>query len=155
MEGGLNLFIDKIKSGEQLPTDFVGSYMCIIESISPYLLNRTVEKFGAAIVENATKYILACTPDSLKTLSFETLKSVYSGIYALARRVYPLAKADEITETFYLQMALMCIKTDYLERKLNGVTFLSEISKNIKYKDFSHLKKSDLTELIESGKLLP
>lgn len=152
MEGGLSLLIDKIKSGDQIPAEFVGSCMCIIEKISPYLLNRTVEKFGASIVEYSTKYILSCTPDNLKTLSSETLKSVYTGICALARRVYPLSRADEITENFYLQMALLCIKTDYLERKLNGVTFLSEISKNIKYKEFSHLKKSDLTELIESGR---
>lgn len=125
--------------------------MNIIEAIYPYLFNRTIEKYGKVILETSSQYLLASPPETMKACSLEMMKNICSGVRGLAKRVYPSVKADEIYERFYLSLAINCLKTDFLERKLNGVAFLGDIYKNIKSKDFVHITKKELVLLIETG----
>ena len=150
MEGGLSLLREKLnRPNEVIPSDFVGGFMSIIDAICPYLLNRTIDQFGDDIIRSAIFYMLESPPDVVKTFTSEMIQNVYSGVQHLSKRAYPRKEAVETYERFLLKIAILCLKTDYLERKLNGVSFLGEIHKLIKAKDFICVGKADLLEVIE------
>ena len=154
MNGGLQLLEDYLRSHAAEPGsgEFVAAFMSIMEAITPYLLNRTVDRFGEKIIKLATQSLLANGSDVLRTISLEMMKSLLGAIQILAKRLYSTGQASEIYETFFLNISVACIKTDFLERKLNGVSFLGEIYKGIKSKDYIHVTKKDLVHIIETGR---
>lgn len=154
MEGGLDLLKDRLTIGVEASTaEFVGFYMSIMEAITPYLLNRTIDQYGQDILVRSKNFILNSPLDILKTFSSDMIKSVYTGYTILAKRLYSSDQAAAQYETFFLELAINCVKTDFLERKINGVTFLGDIYKNIKNKDFKEVDKKQLVKAIEDGSL--
>jgi hypothetical protein len=155
IEGGLQVMKEKLsKANELCPADFIGSFMTIIEAISPYLLNRTVQQYGDEIIRTVMHYMLESPIEIVKTFSAEMIQNVYSGVRHLAKRVYSRPIAVDLYERFLLKMAVVCVKTDFLERKLNGVSFLGEIHKLVKAKEFVKVGKKDLLDVIEQENIV-
>ena len=154
MNKGLDMLEEHLKGqkADHCSGDFVASFMTIVEAIAPYLLNRTVDKYGEQIINLATQSLIGSTAEVLRSISLEMMKSVFGAVQILAKRLYSTAKASEIYETFFLNMAVTCVKTDFLERKLNGVSFLGDIYKGIKNKDFIHVTKKDIVSVVEGGR---
>jgi hypothetical protein len=153
IDGGLDFLKERLATSVDATTaEFVGYYMAIIEAITPYLLNRTVEQYGQDILDRVKNFMLNSPLDVVKTFSSEMIKNVYSGFTALAKRLHNSDQAAALYETFFLDLAVNCVKTDFLERKINGVTFLGDIYKNIKNKDFKEVDKKQLVKAIEDGR---
>lgn len=154
MDGGLQLLEERLDDNIGTNSaEFVGAFMNIIESITPYLLNRAVRQIAQPILDKIENYMLNSPLDILKAFSSDMIKSVYSGFKVLAKRLYPQEEAEALYERFYLNIAVTCVKTDYLERKLNGVTFLGDIYKSIKSKELGCVDKKQLIKVIEDGSL--
>lgn len=153
MNGGIDIVLDRINNKNDVvcPAEIVGSFMSIIEATTPYLLNSVVKRKGEDIIRTVIKYVLNSPSEIVKTFSSEVIKYMYNGVVTISKRLYSLSKSAEIFEKFYLQIALVCVKTDFLERKLNGVSFLGEINKSIKNKEFTVVTKADLVEIVEKG----
>lgn len=155
MDGGLQLLDERLTAGtDAFSAEFVGSFMTIIASITPYLLNSAIAKYGPQILERVENFMLNSPPDIIKGFSADMIKNVYAGYTALCKRLHNLLDAQAMYEKLFLQIAVNCVKTDYLERKLNGVTFLSDIHKSIKNKEMGFIDKKILVKAIEDGTLL-
>jgi hypothetical protein len=154
MDGGLDFLKQRLEAGVEATTsEFVGYYMAVIEAITPYLLNRTIDRYGQEILDRVRNFMLNSPLDIVKTFSSDMIKNVYAGFTALAKRLHNSDQAAALYETFYLDLAINCVKTDFLERKINGVTYLGDIYKNIKNKDFKEVDKKQLVKAIEDGNL--
>lgn len=152
IDGGLDILKERLAQGvDANSAEFVGFFMAIIEAITPYLLNRTVEKYGQGILDKVKEFMLNSPLDILKTFSADIIKNVYSGYTVLAKRIYSTEQAAALHENLFLEISINCVKTDYLERKINGVTFLGDIYKNIKSKDYTIVDKKMLVKAIEEG----
>lgn len=152
LDRGLDLLTQRFEAGVDATTaEFVGYYMAIIDAITPYLLNRTVDRYCKEILFRVRNFMLNSPLDIVKTFSSEMIKNVYAGFTALSKRLHNPDQAAALYETFYLELAINCVKTDFLERKINGVTYLGDIYKNIKNKDFKEVDKKQLVQAIEDG----
>lgn len=145
---------ERLKSGgDAFSAEFVGSYMTIIAGITPYLLNNAIDKFGPIILARIEKFMIDSPPEIVKSFSSDMIKNVYAGYMTICKRLHNLTDAQAMYEKLFLQIAINCVKTDYLERKLNGVTFLSDIHKSVKNKEFGFIDKKILVKALEDGNL--
>ena len=153
--GGFDLMKETMASKDNVcnPT-LVGYFMSILASSCPYLLRRFVMSTGKDLAELGMRYIFEAPTESLKNMSREVVESIYKAFEHLARRIYTVDKAKELTENFLLKVGMIFISTDNLERKLNGVTILSDIARKIKVRDFDRLTKRELAEIIEKDNIL-
>ena len=153
-DGGLEMLEERLKSGgDAFSAEFVGSYMTIIAGITPYLLNNAIDKFGPIILARIEKFMIDSPPEIVKSFSSDMIKNVYAGYMTICKRLHNLTDAQAMYEKLFLQIAINCVKTDYLERKLNGVTFLSDIHKSVKNKEFGFIDKKILVKALEDGNL--
>jgi ribosomal protein S17E len=152
INGGFQLLEERLNSGtDAFSAEFVGSFMTIIAGISPYLLNSAVDKYGPQILERIEKFMMNSPPEIVKSFSSDMIKNVIAGYTALCKRLHNLTDAQALYEKLFLQIAVNCVKTDYLERKLNGVTFLSDIHKSVKNKELGYIDKKILVKALEEG----
>lgn len=71
--------------------------------------------------ETVTQTLLGMSDEDLRTTSKEDLKSVIDYLQTLLERIYSEEKLGEILESFELDMALKCLKSPYLEKRINGL----------------------------------
>jgi ubiquitin C-terminal hydrolase len=84
----------------------------------------SLEKWTASVEaahEAVTQTLLNLTDEGLRTISKEDLKSVIDYLQSLLDRIYPEEKLGEILESFELNLALKCLKSPYLEKRINGL----------------------------------
>ena len=151
MNGGFEM-MEKVMAHKECSPVLVGYFMSIVSNATPYLLGRFLRTEGRLFAEMAHKFVLDAPAENLRNLSKEIVENIYKGFDQLAKRIYSQEKAQELTEHFLLRVATIFISTDNLERKLHGVTILSDIYKKIKSKEFERVTKADLTALIEKGR---
>jgi hypothetical protein len=155
MNGGLELAQRKgTNPKDSSSPEDMGFFMSIIDTISPYLLSRVIDKYAEGLIEFITNYLLKSPIEVVKAFSTDIIKSAYNAVQTLAKRTYYYEKASEIYEYFFLKIAIICIKTDFLERKLNGVSFLGDINKSIKSREFVKITKKELTTIIEEENII-
>jgi hypothetical protein len=155
LAGGFELMTELLSNKETICNAMVvGMIMNIISNTAPYLLNSFILSYGKGIIEMAIKYVLEATSENIRHLTKEIVECIYKGVEELSKRVYSLDKSKEITERFLFRIALIFINTDFLERKLHGVTILGEIFKNIKKNEFEKITRGDITRLIEKESVL-
>lgn len=148
----MDLLLQKLENRTEVcPAEIVGCFMNIVEATTPYLLASFVERYASRLIDAVTHYMLKSPADAIKTFSSEIIKSIYNGVCILAKRIHSSSAAAEVYERFYLDIAVTCINIDFLERKLNGVTILGDIHKSIKNKEFLHVTKRDIIDIIERG----
>ena len=150
MNGGFDM-IKKVMSHKDCSPVLVGYFMNIISNCCPYLLGRFMRTDGKDFAQIALSFVLDAPAENIRNLSKEIMENIYKGFEQLAKRIYPQEKAQEYTEHFLLRVATIFISTDNLERKLHGVTILSEIFKKIKSKEFERITRKDLTDLLQKG----
>jgi hypothetical protein len=155
LAGGFDIMTQLLANKESVCNAMVvGMIMNIISNTAPYLLNSFVLSYGKAIIEMAIKYVLEASAENIRHLTKEIVECIYKGVEELSKRVYSVDKSKEITERFFFRIALIFINTDFLERKLHGVTILGEIFKNIKKNEFEKITRTDITKLIEKENVL-
>ena len=128
--------------------------MSIVATCAPYLLRRFVMSTGAEFAQLAMNYIFEASTESLKNISKDVVENIQKAFEQLSKRIHSQAKAKELTESFMLKIGMVFVSTDNLERKLNGVTILSEIARKIRNNQFDKTTKKELAEMIEKDGII-
>mmetsp|Transcript_13360 Transcript_13360/g.25089 ORF Transcript_13360/g.25089 Transcript_13360/m.25089 type:complete len:2359 (+) Transcript_13360:2657-9733(+) len=79
--------------------------------------NNSVQAAHVAV----TQTLLGMSDEDLRTTSKEDLKSVIDYLQTLLERIYSEEKLGEILESFELDLAFKCLKSPYLEKRINGL----------------------------------
>ena len=67
---------------------------------------------------------------SLRDVRREKIESIIKSIDNMQRRLLPKDEREKETEILRLEVALMCLKSSFLERRIQGIRDLNQIIKN-------------------------
>jgi ubiquitin carboxyl-terminal hydrolase 34 len=66
----------------------------------------------------------------LRDVRREKIESIIKSIDNFQRRLISKEEREKLTEILKLEVSLMCLKSNYLERRIQGIRELNQIIKN-------------------------
>ena len=156
--GNLGLFdkiLARILNEEKLCSidlvyNFVGSLGNIHALLyRPFAINY-IPKFKSAVINN----ILSSPPKNIRNFNREKIYSIFSNLDNLLKRYYSLWEKYEIIENFFMDLSLICIKSNFLDRKIQGLKNLDEFIGNIKENRVKTIKITEICQWIKKHEIL-
>ena len=128
---GVNKGFDKIilhiKTTPKLDLDYVNLAIRLYHEIAFILVPEVHNDWIINVQQLIFARLLAPTNQELKELNKKSFNLTCDILNGLLSYVIEEAKANEMIEQFRLDMALVMLKFDYLERRLNGLTEINEL----------------------------
>ena len=91
-----------------------------------------ITEYGPKIVE-ISKHKLRDTPErELRDVRRERIEGIIKGIDNVLRRLEKKEEREKQTEILKLEVILMCLKSFFLERRIQGIRDLNTIIKNVR-----------------------
>jgi ubiquitin carboxyl-terminal hydrolase 34 len=159
-EGGLDLVLDCLRQDLSAPPKFEGlpinlNILGILVSTISYPYSIYHREF---ITEYAPKFVdlsvhlLRNAPDkSLRDVRRERIESIIKSIDNFQRRLVTVEEREKQTEVLKLEVALMCLKSSFLERKIQGIKDLNTVILNNRMFSFKSISAAYLIEWLEQN----
>ena len=124
--------------------------MQILHGCSPFMLEPVIKSIGKDIVNLVANKLLNSTPEKIRDFSKELIDNASKALGIVAMRTEPKDNRYKLSEQFMVDIAIICTKSDYLDKKLYGVSLLSNINKKLTTRMiFSYTKKDLVIRLKE------
>jgi ubiquitin carboxyl-terminal hydrolase 34 len=133
-EGGFDLILNAIKKDESesgsLDINMMG---ILVSSLStPYQIYHRafIADYGPQFVDACLARLRNAPEKSLRDVRRERIESIIKSIDNFQRRLVTKEEREKQTEILRLEVALMCLKSTYLERRIQGIRDLNSVIKN-------------------------
>jgi len=94
------------------------------------------------------------SPDSnVRNFSKQKIDAILKAIDELLKRAYSLIEKHEMKEQFCLKVAYMSLKSNFIDKKMQGIKGFIEIIKDIRTKTFRFLTLPNITSFIVENKI--
>jgi hypothetical protein len=107
--------------------------------------HSVVADFGPELVLVGEKRLLGAPAKALREVRREHMDAIVKAIDLLSRRVVEKPAREKKQETLRLEIALLCLNSGYMERRIQGIRDLSQIIKSHRMS----LDRSSGTPLVE------
>ena len=99
---------------------------------SPYQMYHKdfITEYGPKFVDVCTRALREAPEKSLRDMRRERIESIIKGIDNFQRRVISKDEREKMTEVIKLEVALMCLKSSFLERRIQGIRDLNSVIRN-------------------------
>lgn len=156
---GFDFILNVLENKEQVPQEILGYLIQLIQSCCKNLVKPFIDEHGAKILENIKKYLLVNTKENLRDLNKNNITTVLNAVSSLADRVYSEKKSKKLTLELEIDIALICIKSKFLDKQFYGAklfnvleTKIRDYSSKISKEEFAEiLKKEEVFEIIIKG----
>ena len=149
--GGLDTILNVIESAEisEKEEKRVGGFNLRVLAIllstfslpSAVYHNDVIAEYGPKLIEASKKRILSAPDIALREATRETLEAVIAGIDRLQRRLVPRAERERQVAALRRSVALLCLNSSYLERRIYGIRELTQLIKTARAQPVAHSGK--------------
>lgn len=91
---------------------------------------------------------------SIRNVRKEKIEQIVGRLGDLLKRVYTYDEREKTLEQLNLDITLMCLKSNFLERRIHGIKSLGEFLKGLKYSNRNKLTGDYMLEWLEKNKIL-
>jgi ubiquitin carboxyl-terminal hydrolase 34 len=158
--GGYDLVLECLSKDESSAPQFEGLPMnlnivgILVSNISnPYLIYHRdfISEYGPKLVDICIQKLRNAPEKSLRDVRRERIESIIKSIDNFQRRLITKEEREKQTEVLKLEVSLMCLKSSFLERKIQGIKDLNMVIKNNKIYNFKSISAEYLIEWISSN----
>lgn len=98
----------------------------------PYLVFHKdfVHEYGMKFVDLCKKRLKEAPEKNLRDVRREKIEGIIKSIDLISRRCLSKDQREKSTEVLKLEVSMMCLRSSYLERRIQGVKDLNQIIKN-------------------------
>ncbi len=89
-----------------------------------------ISEYGPKFVDVCTRALREAPEKSLRDMRRERIESIIKSIDNFQRRVISKDEREKMTEVIKLEVALMCLKSSFLERRIQGIRDLNSVIRN-------------------------
>jgi hypothetical protein len=100
-----------------------------------------IAEYGPKLIEASKKRILSAPDIALREATRETLEAVIAGIDRLQRRLVAKAERERQVAALRRSVALLCLNSSYLERRIYGIRELTQLIKTARAQPVAHSGK--------------
>jgi ubiquitin carboxyl-terminal hydrolase 34 len=104
-------------------------------------------------VDFAKRRLKEAPEKSLRDVKREKIESIIKSIDNLQRRNVSKEAREKDTETLKLEVCLMCLKSNYLERRIQGIRDLNQIIRNNRMMSTKSLSNSDIVAWLNENQV--
>jgi len=89
-----------------------------------------IAEYGPRFVDVCTRALREAPEKSLRDMRRERIESIIKSIDSFQRRIISKEEREKMTEVVKLEVALMCLKSSFLERRIQGIRDLNGVIRN-------------------------
>ena len=135
-QGGLDLILDIIGSSEtsEKPGGYNLSVMAILLSLvslpAPVYHKSVIADYAPRLIEASKKRLLTAPDRALRDVRREHIEVMLKAVDNLSKRLVEKAEREKQSEILKLEVALLCLNSSYMERRIQGIRDLNQIIKS-------------------------
>jgi hypothetical protein len=153
--GGYDKLLAKMTDKENpIDLDLLGHYMECLGRVFPMYHRDFISKFAFDIKDAVQNSILNAPEASIRNVRKEKIEQIVGRLGDMLKRVYNYDERERTLERLNLDITLMCLKSNFLERRIHGIKSLGEFLKGLKYSRGSKMTGDDMFEWLEKNKIL-
>lgn len=99
-------------------------------------------------------YLLECPEQEIRKIEKEQFDRICKNLDTLLQRVYTVYERYKIMENFQLSMNAIVFKSQYLQRRIQGIKALNDICKNVKFGFTRVIDQDLLADWLERNNIL-
>ena len=135
-KGGLDLVLSIIENGE--PSDKPNGFSLWVLAILLSLASLPAQVFHKQVIADYAPKLIECgkrrllqAPDrALRDVRREAIEGIVKAVDSLGRRLIDKGEREKQTEILKLEVALLCLKSSYMERRIQGIRDLNSVIRN-------------------------
>lgn len=134
--GGLDTLLEVIESSETTDEP-EGFNLCVLAillslvSLPAVVYHRQVmADYAPRLIEAGTKRLLSAPDRALRDVRREHIEAIVKAVDSLGKRVLEKPEREEKNEVLGLEVALLCLNSAYMERRIQGIRDLNQLIKN-------------------------
>jgi hypothetical protein len=153
--GGYDKILQRM-SDEKEPISFelLSFYMECLGKVFPMYHRDFIASFSFDVKKAVHHAILNAPEASIRNVRKERIESIVTRLNDLLKRVMNFNKREHEIEQLNMDIVLMCLKSNFLERRIQGIKSLAENLKNLKYTRSTSLSSEYMLEWLEKHKIL-
>ena len=149
---GFDYFLEIIDKKINIPQANLEGLINLFKSSCKNLVKPFIEKHGKTILEFLKNYLITNTKENLRNFEQKNLTTLINAISTLVHRIYFKEDAKKITEELEINLAVLCIKSKFLDKQFFGVKLFSLLESKTKNLT-STLKREKLGEILKKERI--
>ena len=110
-----------------------------------------ITEYGPKIIEISKRKLIESPEKDLRDVRRERIEGIIKGIDNILRRIETKEVREKQTEILKLEVIMMCLKSSYLERRIQGIKDLNTIIKNVRMFNSKSFTAAFLIEWMETN----
>lgn len=134
--GGLDSILSIIETSEATEKA-EGFNLCVLAillslvSLPAAVYHKAViAEYAPKLIAASTRRLLSAPGRALRDVRREHIEAIVKAVESLSRRVVEKAEREKQMEILKLEVALLCLNSSYMERRIQGIRDLNQIIKN-------------------------
>ena len=154
-QGGFDQILEKICDKKNpINLDLLAYYMECLGRIYPMYHKDFIAQFAPAIKEGVLNAIFNAPEDSIRNIRKEKIEQIVTRLGDVLKRIMTFEEREKTLERLNLNIALMCLKSNFLERRIHGIKSLTESLKALKYSRGGKITAEFMIEWIDENKIM-
>lgn len=131
--GGFGWFLEQVRSKERwCPIEQLSAMVGIVGNLHEALHREFAFEFVPGFFE-AVRANMEGSPDAnLRNFSQQRVEDVVVGVGLALKRVFSLKEKNEMVGRLEMSVAIRCFKSEFLERKIQGLKLIQDLIKRTK-----------------------
>ena len=136
--GGLDLILEVIEKGEnsEQPNGFNLCVMAILMSLislpAAVYHKAVIADYAPKLIEISRKRLLVAPDRALRDVRREHIEAIIKAIDSFSKRLIDKEEREKQGEVLKLEVALLCLNSSYMERRIQGIRDLNQMIKGHK-----------------------
>ena len=154
--GGYDRLLEKMTDKDNpVEFDLLAHYMDCLGKVYPMYHRDFINQF-AVDVQNAVQSSILNAPEaSIRNVRKEKIESIVSRLEDILKRKYSYEEKEKQIALLTMDITLMCLKSNFLERRIHGIKSLADTLKSLKYANrSSKLSPEFMHEWLEKNGIL-
>lgn len=153
--GGFEHILEKICDKDNpVNLDLLAHYMECLGRMFPMYHRDFIAKFAPAVKEGVLNAIFNAPEDSIRNIRKEKIEQIVTKLGDILKRIMPYEERTKVLEELNLNIALMCLKSNFLERRIHGIKSLADSLKGIKYQRAGKITSEFMLNWLDEHKIL-
>lgn len=106
------------------------------------------------MVDEFGRILLAAGENVIRDIDIDMIGLVYDAMLQTYKRTHDDEETYSKTETFILNMAIKCIKSEVLKRKMDGISLICQMHDKLNHNDLHYVTRENITDRIKNEDVL-
>ena len=125
---GFEYIMKVVKKEINVDKEVFAAIITFLQSIGEFLVEPFIEKNGLLILKTIENYLLTNAEMNLREITPKTLQILIRGIKGLSQRIHSEEESEEIANKIKIKLAILCLKSNFLEKQFFGAKILTQVS---------------------------